>query len=178
MAVVTMSRIESIDWFSRALGVRPELPAALRGMMEAYRLLGLVGDAQGAAARLVELQPDDIGALLDLADLSIVAQRFDDGVEAYERLRRLDSEPGHEIFALHGMMRAEVRRGRWRRVLDLALEATSIDRMPLTTDVLALAGARVFGARNRPAPAPAAIERGLELSQAHHRELHEEIVGL
>jgi Flp pilus assembly protein TadD len=169
---------EAVEWFEHALAVQPELPAALRGVIEAYRRLGRFDDARQAAARLVEVEPDDIVALLDLADLSVAAGRFDDGVEAYERLRQRDPEPGHEVFALHGMIQAEVRRRRWRRVLDLALEATRVDRMPLTTDLLALARARVFGARNRPTPAQAAVERALELSQAHHRELHEEIVGL
>ena len=45
-----------------------------------------------------------------------------------------------------------MRRERWRRALDLAVDATRVDRLGRTTDVLAFVVAQVFGAADRPAP--------------------------
>ena len=54
-----------------------------------------------------------------------------------------------------------MRRERWRRALDLAVEATRVDRLGRTTDVLAFVVAQVFGEPDRPAPPREEVERAL-----------------
>jgi hypothetical protein len=63
-------------------------------------------------------------------------------------------------------------RNRWRRALDLAIEATRVDRYGRTTDLLAYVVAEVFGSTDRPAPTRAEIDAALAASQAEHRRLH------
>ena len=69
--------------------------------------------------------------------------------DAFLYLGNIDEEPDHEIFAYHGLIETELRRERWRAALDLAVDATRVDRYGRTTDVLAFAVAQVFGATNR-----------------------------
>ena len=40
----------------------------------------------------------------------------------------IDDDPEHEVYAYHGMIQAEMTRDRWRRALDLAIDATRVDR--------------------------------------------------
>jgi hypothetical protein len=75
------------------------------------------------------------------------------------------------------MIEAELRRERWRSALDLAVDATRVDRLGRTTDVLAFVVAEVFGASDdRPAPGRAEVEQALASSRAEHRRLHQEAV--
>ena len=78
------------------------------------------------------------------------------------------------MYAFHGLIEVELRREHWRRALDLAVDATRVDRLGRTTDVLAFVVAQVFGEADRPAPEPRAGRRALARSRDEHRRLHEE----
>ena len=69
------------------------------------------------------------------------------------------------------MIEAEIRRERWRRALDLAIEATRVDRYGRTTDVLAFVVAQVFGQPTAPRPTRAEVDEALAASRAEHRRL-------
>lgn len=157
-----------------------ELPDAgvLRSLVAMYRRAGRLEDALAAATQVTELEPEDALATLDVAELSLDLGRFDDAVTAFARLRAIDPEPEHEVYAYHGMIDAELQRGRWRRALDLAVDATRVDRYGRTTDVLAYAVAKVFGEADRPAPSHSEIESALAASRAEHRRLHAEALVL
>ena len=148
--------------------------APKRGIMAIARREGRPGEALDAAREVLELAPDDISALLDFADLSLELQRFDDAEEAFRRLRTLDDEPEHELYSVHGLIETALRRGRLRQALDLAVDATRIDRLGRTTDVLAYAVATVFGEAEREVPSRDDVDRLLGESRAEHRRLHEE----
>jgi tetratricopeptide (TPR) repeat protein len=149
-------------------------PGALRDLLEIQRRLGRGEAALSTARALAAARPDDVAAVLDLAELSLAAGQLDDAARAYGRLRALDAEPGHEIYAWHALIAVEVRRGAWRRVLDLALEASRVDRERRTTELIAFAAARVFGDADRPACSREEVDRLLRASLAEHRALHAE----
>ncbi len=146
--------------------------AARRGLVEMYKRAGRPEDALAAARQIAEWLPSDVSATLDVAELSLRLDRLDEAAAAFRRLR--DVDPEHELYAYHGMIQTEIRREQWRRALDLAIEATRVDRYGRTTDLLAFVVAQVFGETDRAAPARAEVDASLTASQVEHRQLHEE----
>lgn len=145
---------------------------ALHGLVEMYRAAGRLEDALDAGRKIVGYTPEDVLAAIDVAELNLALDRLDDAVEAFKWVRDVDDEPDHEVLAYHGMIEAELRRERWRAALDLAVDATRVDRLGRTTDVLAFVVAKVFGAGDRPAPAARDVEDALAASRSEHRQLH------
>ena len=172
---VTGETKEAIACLSQAAGRTPGNLSTLRSLLDMYRRSGQLPEALTIARQITDLQPEDVLATMDVADLSLALGNYDDAVRAYHRLREIDAEQDpvdHEVYAYHGMIQAEIQRERWRRALDLAIDATRVDRYGLTTDLLAFAVAQVFGASDRPAPSRAEIEAALASEQAEHRRHH------
>ena len=167
---------DALAHLRRAAEGDPSNLEALRGLAEAHRREGRGDLALEPARRAADAHPSDPLALIDLADLCLELGSLDDAIVAFARLRGVDEEPEHEIYAIHGMIEAELRRERWRRALDLAVDATRVDRLGRTTDVLAFAVAKVFGAGDRPAPEQADVETALAATRAEHRRLHAEVL--
>jgi len=145
---------------------------ALRGLVGMYRSAGRLEDSLAAARKIVTYRPEDVVAAMDVAELTLELGHLEDALEAFRWLRDVDDEPDHEIYGYHGMIEAEIRRERWRPALDLAVEATRVDRMGRTTDVLAFAVAQVFGPSGRHAPDRRTIDDSLAASRDEHRLLH------
>jgi Flp pilus assembly protein TadD len=169
---------EAIQALRQAVEQEPGNVGALTGLISIYRREGRLEEALDAARELSRLEPDDVLASLDVAELSLELDRLDEAREAFGRLRSLDDDPEHEVYAFHGMIETELRRDRWRRALDLAVDATRVDRLGRTTDLLAFIVSKVFGAADRPAPSRAEVESALRASRVEHRRLHEESVVL
>jgi tetratricopeptide (TPR) repeat protein len=165
---------DAIGAVRQAVERDPNSLGARRALLEIYRAARRPEEALAAAEELAESDPTDALAQLDVAELYLTLDHPVDASAAFARLRKIDEDPEHEIYAVHGMIEAEIRRGRWRRALDLAIEATRIDRLGRTTDVLAYVVAQVFGAADRPAPSREEVEEALAASRAEHRRLHEE----
>jgi tetratricopeptide (TPR) repeat protein len=166
---------EALAHLNRAVEREPGNPAPRRALIEVYRAAGKPEDALKAAEHLLQLEPDDVLATLDAAELNLALGRPENAVAEYSRLGAIDDDPEHEIFAYHGMIQGEIMRNRWRRALDLAIEATRVDRYGRTTDLLAFVVAEVFGRQtDRPAPTRGEIDEALAASQAEHRRLHTE----
>ena len=146
----------------------------MRNLVDMHRLAGRTRKAVAWAERLVAALPDDVHALLDLGELYLGVNELDDARETFERLRAADDEPGRAIYALHGMIEAEIRAGRLRKALDLAVSATAVDRNALTTDVLAFVVAEVFGSSERPAPSEDELFAALQAERATYRRALEE----
>jgi tetratricopeptide (TPR) repeat protein len=146
--------------------------AALRGLVGMYREAGRLEDALGAARKIVSFTPEDVVAALDVAELTLALDRWEEAVDAFRWLRDVDDEPEHEVYATHGMIEAEMRRERWRVALDLAVDATRVDRFGRTTDILAYVVTQVFGAGDRPAPSRRDVDDALAASRDEHRRLH------
>ena len=165
---------EATAYVTQAAERDPGNPAALRALVDIHRAAGRTADALTAAERLAEASPDDVATAIDLAQLNLSLDRPQEASAAFARLRQIDDDPEHEVYAYHGMIQAEIQQEQWRRALDLAIEATRVDRYGRTTDVLAYVVTQVFGAADRPAPSRKDIDNTLEASQAEHRRLHEE----
>ena len=165
---------EAISHLTTAVDRDPANAAARRALIDVYRGAGRQEDALKAAEHLLQLQPDDVLATLDAAELNIALGRPENAAAEYSRLGAIDEDPEHEVYAFHGMIQAEIMRNRWRRALDLAIEATRVDRYGRTTDLLAFVVAEVFGQTDRPALTRAEIDEALAASQAEHRRLHTE----
>jgi tetratricopeptide (TPR) repeat protein len=169
---------EAVASLERAVERDPANAAALRALVDVHRRSDRAEDALGAATTLAEQEPEDVLALIDVAELSLELGRVDDAVAAYSRLRDVDDDPEHAVYPYYGMIQAELRRGGWRRALDLAIDATRVDRLGRTTDVLAFAVAKVFGHADRPAPSRDAVDAALAEAQAEHRRLHAQEVPI
>jgi tetratricopeptide (TPR) repeat protein len=146
--------------------------AALRGLVGMYREANRLEDALRVGRKVVAYRPEDVLTALDVAELTLALDRMEEAVEAFRWLRDIDDEPDHEVYAMHGMIEAELRRERWRVALDLAVDATRVDRFGRTTDILAYAVTQVFGAGDRPAPSRRDVDDALAASRDEHRRLH------
>lgn len=167
---------DAVAYLKQAVRLDPESDAALRGLLEIHRREGRLGEALTAALRVEERSPADPIAPLDVAELCLGLGRFDEAAAAFTRLRAVDEEPEHEVYAYHGLIEVEILRGRMRRALDLTVDATKVDRLGRTTDVLAFVVAQVFGDRDRPSLPHAEVEALLASSRTEHRRLHAESV--
>lgn len=167
-------REEAAELLSRATAHPTADAGALRNLVEMHRLAGRTRAALDAAEELARRHPGDLVAALERADLLMDVDEFDAAMPAWERVRVLDGDSGHEVYAHHALIEAEVRRERWRRALDRAIAATAVDRHQLTTDLLAFIAAQLFGAAERPAPALGDLRARLAAERADHRRLHAE----
>jgi tetratricopeptide (TPR) repeat protein len=162
----------AIGYLEQALELDFNNLAALRGLVGMYREVGRLDESLGAGRKVISYRPDDVGTAIDVAELTLELDRFADALEAFRWLRDIDDEPDHEVYAMHGMIEAELRLERWRAALDLAVDATRVDRFGRTTDILAFTVAQVFGAGDRPAPSRRDVDDALAASRDEHRRLH------
>jgi hypothetical protein len=75
------------------------------------------------------------------------------------------------------MIGIEIRTARFRRALDLAIEATALDRHQLTTDLLAFVAAKLFGEGGRAVVPQSELLAALVAEQAEHRRDHLEALA-
>jgi Flp pilus assembly protein TadD len=165
---------EAIDYLRQAAESAPGNLAALRGLVHIFRREHRYDAALEVAQQVRELAPDDVRAALDVAECALELERYGEAQAAFASLRALDDDPEHEVYAYHGMIEAAIRRQQWRRALDLAVDATRVDRLGRTTDVLAFVVAQVFGDADRSAPSRAEVEESLASSRREHRRIHED----
>jgi tetratricopeptide (TPR) repeat protein len=165
----------AIETLERALELDGSDVAVLNGLVGMYRSAGRPDDALTAALELSSHSPNDTGSALDVAELALELGRPDVALEAFRHLRELEDDPDHEVYALHGMIEAELLRDRGRAALDHAVDATRVDRHGRTTDILAYVVALVFGAGDRPAPTRTAVDEALTSSRREHRRLHDAV---
>lgn len=168
---------DAIPYLEQAAEASPGNLQVMRGLVDIYRRTGQPEKALEVARAIVELQPQDVLATMDVAEINLELGRLDDAVHAYNSLRGIDQDD-HEVYAYHGMIQVEMQRERWRRALDLSIDATRIDRYGLTTDLLAFNVAQVFGASDRPVPSRAEVDAALAAEGAEHRRLHTDELAL
>ncbi len=162
---------------SEAARLAPGDVAALRSLTEMRRLAGRTQAAIAVARELVRREPEDIAGTLSLAELNLSVGNYDESLASYRRLTELDADTGHASHIIHGMIEVEIRRERWRRALDHAIIATTLDRHRLTTDLLAFVAAQLFGDGEHPVPPRPEIESRLQARRAEHLRLHAELFG-
>lgn len=130
--------LEALD---RAVAANPHDLMARRALAGIYEAAGRPESAASAYAALEEqLGPAD---LITLARLYLRLGQFREAERAFRRLARV--APDDRLVAEHGMIWCNLKRGNWRGAFDVALGATRLDRLGLTTSLLAYAKDRLFG---------------------------------
>ena len=183
---------EAVGYLSQAAQSMGRASTASISLVDMYRTRGQYEEALAQAQRIAEAAPDEVMATLDVAELSLELGRLDDAVAAFQRLRELDEVPGHEVYPLHGMIKAELQRESWQRALQLAREAASADAQGRTVGVLVFledqageaptlpgspAGERApaqggTGAAEREAPSREQVDMALDESLSEYRRMH------
>jgi Flp pilus assembly protein TadD len=151
------------------------MSTAAISLVEMYRALDQPEEALAAAKKVADAEPDDVAALLDVAELSLQTGRLDEALAGFERVRELEDLPDHEVYALHGMILVELRRKTPERALELAREAGRVDEHGRTAGMLAyLEPPPVEAEATQPPPTLDEVESALEQSLREHRRLHAE----
>ena len=117
-----------VSLLSRAAEQGDRSSSAVISLVEIYRSLDQPEEALAAARRLAGAAPDDVVVALDVAELSLEVGKLDDAAAAFARIREVDERPDHDLYALHGQIEVEIRREAFAAALELAREATALDR--------------------------------------------------
>jgi tetratricopeptide (TPR) repeat protein len=166
---------DALDTLEQARRLVPGDLAVLRNLAEMQASLNSYEDALKTTLEILELRPDDVLACCDAASFSLHLDRLDEAAEIFRTLRRIDAAPEHEVYAIHGLVMTEIRRGDWRRAIDLVIEATRMDRYDLTTSFLIYISGKLFGKRAvAEIPLDELVGR-FDAQQREHRRLHAEV---
>ncbi len=168
---------EAAAALARAVELDPGDRASLRSLVDLHRRAGRLDEARTAAQTLADGDPDDALAALDVAELDLELDRADDALAAFSRLRESDDEPERDVYALHGMMQAELRREGWARALELAQEALRIDPSGRTEAVLGFFAGQAVGPRGNPVAGRAEADAVLQESLTEYRRILGEELG-
>lgn len=162
---------EALELLAQASVDEPGQVAVVRSLVEMLRSAAQPTAALDSLRQFTDRTRDDPVILLDVAELQLAAGRLDDAFSTFRRVGEVDDQE-HRIYAWHGMIQVEIRRERFRRALDLAIEATTLDRLQLTTDLLAFVAARLFGEGGRAAKPWEELQAALVAEQIEHRRFH------
>jgi tetratricopeptide (TPR) repeat protein len=165
---------EALETLERARGLAAGDRPILRNLADMYASVNRHQEALQTTRELLDLRPDDVVACCDAAALCLHLERFDEAAELFRSLRRIDPSPDHEVYAVHGSVLTEIRRGDWRRAMDFVIEATRLDRSDLTTNFLAYISGQLFGTSTLAQVALADLVTRFETGQREHRRLHAE----
>jgi Flp pilus assembly protein TadD len=163
---------EGVAYLSRAADSMHGASTAVVSLVDMYRSFGQYEEALAQARRLADATPDDILAWLDIAELSLMIDRFDDARDAFERLRELDEVPGHEAYPLYGLILLELRRGEPERAAQLAEQAAAIDPQGLGAEMVAALRRQDAQGSDGTAPAPGDLDAPLTASLTDYRLMH------
>jgi tetratricopeptide (TPR) repeat protein len=166
---------EAIELLTRALERSPRNAGLLRGLVDLHLMRGQTESALARAEELAELDQEDITVLLDIAEIALQMGDRAKAVRTFNELAERDDADGHKVFALHGVIAAEIAEGRWRAAMNAAIDATAVDRHELTTDLLVFVTAQLFGADPQRPPKPwDELSGKLSAARAAHRRFHVE----
>lgn len=131
------NRDEAVSMLEQVAGRVTGASTAAISLVEMYRTLGRPEEALVAARKVAEADQENELAALDVAELALEIDKFDEAAEAFAWLRQIVDLPEHEVAALQGMIKVELARGDAERALQLARDAGAIDTVGRTTGVLA-----------------------------------------
>jgi Flp pilus assembly protein TadD len=163
----------AVSYLEQAAEHAGGLSTATINLVDMYRSIGQPEAALAAAVKVADAQPDDALAALDVAELCLELGQHEDASRAFERVRAADEIADHEVYALHGMIAAEIAREQYGAALELAREASALDR-GRTVGILAFLEAQVSGPGEEPPPTREEVDAALQASLAEHRRAHAE----
>ncbi len=162
---------EAVGYLSQAAQSMRGASTAAISLVDMYRTLGHYEEALAQAQRIAEAEPEDLVAALDVAELSLEVGQLEEAVAAFERLRALDDVPGHEIYPLHGMLKAAIKREDWPGALELARSAPVSDPEGRTLNLIAFIQAQA-GEPAELAPTREEVDAALSASLFEYRRMH------
>lgn len=162
---------EAVGYLSQAAQSMRGASTAAISLVDMYRTLGQPEEALAQAQRIIEAEPDDLIATLDVAELSLAVGQLDEAVGAFQRLRELDDVSGHEVYPLHGIIKAEIQREQWHRALELAREAPVSDPQGRPVNVVAFLQAQ-SDEPGEQAPPREEVDAALAASLFEYRRMH------
>lgn len=125
----------------RAAALHPQDKAILFSLAQMYQAV----DEPGLAAEILSknLRSEGVPRVLnELAGLFLRLQRHSDAEESFRALGERDRAA--ELMAQHGIIWCRIKRTDWRGALEVALDATKLDRYGETTKFLSYAKDRFF----------------------------------
>lgn len=140
------------------------------------RSLALIYEAAGepalAAEALATVPPAAATPRLlgHLAQLQLRLERYEEAEAVFLSLAALD--PEHEIVILHGRTWCRIKKRDWRGALEVALAATRLDRLDLTTAFLAHARDGLFGRASCTEQEEAELAERFFMELQEHDEVH------
>lgn len=165
---------EAVDLLGKAVETSQFPKSLLRNLIDLHVEKGQTESALTRAEQLSEVDRNDVIALLDIAELALGMGDWNKASRTFERMGRVDDADGHIVYALHGVIEAEVGAQRWRAALNAAIDAAAADRHEFTTDLLLYVSAQLFGVTEEartPKPWPE-LAKQLEHERAEHRRYH------
>jgi len=165
---------EALDLLGKAVDTAQFPTSLLRNLIDLHVEKGQTESALTRAEQLSAADAGDVVALLDIAELALGMNDWNKASRTFERMRRVDDADGHIVYALHGVIEAEVGAQRWRAALNAAIDAAAADRHEFTTDLLLYVSAQLFGVTEEartPKPWPELAQQ-LERERAEHRRYH------
>jgi tetratricopeptide (TPR) repeat protein len=128
---------DAVSMLEQVAGRVAGTSTAAISLVDMYRTLGQPAEALAAARRVAEADPENALAWLDVAELALETGDLDEAAGAFARLREVLELPEGQVAALQGAIKVELARGQSERALELAREASAIDRVGRTAGVLA-----------------------------------------
>jgi Flp pilus assembly protein TadD len=170
---------EAVGYLSQAAQNMRGASTAAISLVDMYRTLGQYEEALAQARLIAEAEPEEPMAALDVAELSLEVGNPDEAFTAFARLREIDDVPGHETYALHGMIKAEIQREHWQHALELAHEAASGDSQGRTAGVIVFLRAQAGEPaeadeeeQQEEAPTREQVDAALDASLSEYRRMH------
>jgi tetratricopeptide (TPR) repeat protein len=172
-----MGRVEEATTsLTHAAQLRPGDLSILRNLAEMCASASRPDQALATNLEILDLRPDDILANCDAAWLFLQLNRLDEASATFRKLRQIDPDQEHELYAIHGLAMTEIKRRNWRKALDLAIEATRLDRFNLTTNLLSFISAKLFG-KAKSEVTETELNARFADEHRYHRRMHAEGPG-
>jgi len=107
---------DAVEWWTRLAASKPEAAHIVFGRLErAYFELGQYGEINKFYERILEKSPNNPGALLGLADLSLKKGEFDRALRRYHQVLEIDP---NNLPARAGIIRSLAQQDRWQQIAE------------------------------------------------------------
>ncbi len=138
--LATGDRAGAREALERAVALQPQDKAVLFSLAQMYQAI----DEPALAAEILSQMRGEASPRLlnELTRLFLHLQRYSDAEESFRALGERDRAA--ELMAQHGIIWCHIKRTDWRGALEVALDATKLDRYGVTTKFLTYAKDRFF----------------------------------
>jgi len=153
----------------RAAALQPDTKRVQYSLAQMYEAIGQPAQAAEVLSKKFgdEASPR---VLNELAGLLLHLERYAEAEATFRRLGERDALA--EVMVGHGIMWSRIKRSDWRGALEVALDASRLDRQGVTTQFLAYAKDRLFRRPPNAAETEAELLRRLRHEMQDYEALH------